>query len=104
MSEFEIGDRVVCTVPNGFEPWELQDPEIFNAGWDADEMPDYVGQEGVITTGPHTASSGFGYDYRIEFDDGNCWWWDERFLLRPADANSELAIEIDEETFTGIFK
>lgn len=103
MPDFEIGDRVICTIPQGFESWELEDPEIFNAGWDADEMPDYVGQEGVIIKGPQPAGSGFGYDYQIEFNDGNRWWWDERFVQRPADANAKPTIEIDEETFAGIF-
>ena len=79
--EYDYGMRVVVFIPEGEN---LRDYDVFNAGWDND-MYDYIGREGVVISEPHDPGLGTGLDYRIEFEDGETWWWDERYM-RPADA------------------
>ena len=96
MYEFSEGMRIVVFLPDDVDRYETDE---FNAGW-ADGMEDYIDQEGTIISGPHEASAG-GFDYQIKFDDGETWWWDERYM-RLADMPGDPVIEIDEDTFNEI--
>ena len=73
----------------------------FNAGW-APDMDAMIGKTGTITRGPAAQDAG-GFAYKIKFDNGDYWWWDERYM-RPADIPEEPVIEIEMSEFEDILR
>ena len=95
MPEFEVGDRVICDLPD--EIGDLHDLDYFNAVWD-NNMEEYVGKTGEIKIvgGVYHGRN----DYYVRFENGE-WWWDER-CMRLADEISEPLIE--EKDFNDILR